>query len=434
MKQAAILIKEIAGGEVSMDILDVYPQEIKPQTVELSYEYLNNLTGKTIEQSVVKSIVESLEMKIVNENNTVLTLEVPTYRTDVTRACDVVEDVLRIYGYNNIEIPTQLKSSLVVKGVDDKAHKITDKISNVLVGEGFNEIMCNSLTKEAYYNTNQFPVENCVRIMNPLSSDLNVMRQTLLYGGLESISRNVNRKHADLKFFELGNVYAYNAEQKNAEAPLKAYREEQKLALWITGKSIKGSWAHPNQDATFYELKAYIDNIFAQLGVNQKSTTTQYTENDTFSQGIIIKTKDGKTLCQAGIVSNGILKQFKINQNIYFAELEWTTLTKTMKKKTTLFKDIAKYPEVSRDLALLIDKEIDFKQIEDIAKQTEKKLLKKVELFDVYEGKNLPENKKSYAVNFILQDEEKTLTDKQIDNVMGKLIHNLTTQLKAELR
>lgn len=354
----------------------------------------------------------------------------PAYRVDVTRPCDVVEDILRIYGYNNVEIPTQLKSSLVIKGEEDRKHKLQNLVSEQLVGAGFNEILNNSLTKTAYYGENA----SVVRIMNPLSQDLGVMRQTLLYGGLESIEHNVKRKAANLRFFEFGNVYFFDPEKANDDNPMQAYMEENRLGIWVTGKRVEGSWAHPNEDSTYFELSAYVQNIIQRIGLKQGATVTKKSENPIFSAGLTIETRAGKKLIEMGILSKQLLKRFDLTQPVYFAELNWTQLMKATKKNEVLYQELSKHPAVSRDLALLVDQKVEFAQIEQIARQTEKKLLKRVELFDVYEGKNLPAGKKSYAVNFILQDEEKTMNDKQIDAIMQKLIAQLKKQLSAELR
>ncbi len=435
LKQAALLCKELAGGKISMEIKDVYPEPIGDFKVELEYDYVNRLTGKNIPAATVKSIVQSLEMKIDAENETGLSLSVPPYRVDVQRPCDVVEDILRVYGYNNVEIPSQLKSSLVVKGDEDKKHKLEEIVSEQLVGCGFNEILNNSLTKAAYYEgLNRYEAENCVRIMNPLSSDLNVMRQSLLFGGLESIAYNANRKNPDLRFFEFGNVYNFSKEKHNPEMPMAAYKEECHLGLWVTGKRVKGSWAHPDEDSSFYELKAYVDNILRRIGLNSGTVVMHGSDNNIFSKGIAIENRGGKLLVEMGVVSKSLLKASGIDAPVYYADLNWSALAKAVRKNKVEYKEISKYPPVSRDLALLLDKSVDFAQIEQIAYQTEKKLLKNVELFDVYEGKNLPEGKKSYAVNFILQDEGKTLNDKQIDAVMNKLISNIRGKLGAELR
>jgi len=431
LQQAAILCQELAGGKVSMDIVDVYPKPIKNAVVDLSFEYVNNLIGKVINPGILNYLCRALDMEVKYENEQGMTIEIPAYRVDVQRPCDVVEDILRIYGYNNVEIPTQLKSSLVIKGDEDRKHKLANLVSEQLVGEGFNEILNNSLTKAAYYGDKQ---DTLVHIMNPLSSDLNVMRQTLLYGGLESIQHNVNRKRQNLRFFEFGNVYTFDPEKKNDDDPMQAYKEQNHAALWVTGKRVEGSWAHKNEDSTFYELSAYVENILRRIGLKPGMTVRKKSENDIFSSGLTIENRGGKKLVEMGIITKKLQKQFGLDNPVYYAEMNWTALMKVTKKNEVLYTEISKFPAVSRDLALLVDDSVEFAQIEQIARQTEKKFLKKVELFDVYEGDKLPAGKKSYAVNFILQDEEKTMGDKQIDAIMQKLIANIKKQLNAELR
>ena len=435
LQQAAILCKELAGGKVSMEICDVYPEPMQNAVVDLSYKYVHDLVGKDIPVEKIKSICESLEMKVLEETAEGLKLEIPAYRVDVTRPCDVVEDILRIYGYNNVEIPTQLKGSLVIKGDEDQKHKLANLVSEQLVGEGFNEILNNSLTKGAYYEgQNAFPAENCVKIMNPLSTDLNVMRQSLLFGGLESVQHNVNRKRGNLRFFEFGNVYTFDPAKQNDDDPMLAYKEQYHCGLWITGKRVEGSWAHANEESSFYELSAYVENILRRIGVKPGMIVRKKSESDIFSAGLTIENRGGKKLIEMGIITKKLLKQFGLDAPVFYAELNWTALMKVIKKNEVLYTEISKFPAVSRDLALLVDNSVEFAQIEQIARQTEKKLLKKVELFDVYEGDKLPAGKKSYAVNFILQDEEKTMGDKQIDAIMQKLIANIKKQLNAELR
>ena len=442
LKQAALLCKELAGGKVSMDIRDVYPVKMENPQVSLQYDYVDRLIGKQLPHDVIKDICQSLDIEVLSEGADGLLLEVPAYRVDVTRPCDVVEDILRIYGYNNVEIPTQLKSSLVIKGDEDRKHKLQNLVSEQLVGAGFCEILNNSLTKTAYYceeeGNEKSQASNLkpqiVRIMNPLSQDLGVMRQTLLYGGLESIEHNVKRKTPNLCFFEFGNCYFFDPEKQNDDNPMQAYKEENYLGLWVTGKRVEGSWAHPNEDSSYFELSAHVQNILQRIGLKPGSIVQKKSENPVFSAGVTIENRGGKKLIEMGILSKKLLKQFDLAQPVYFAELNWTQLMKATRKNEVKFTDIPRQPAVSRDLALLVDASVEFAQVEQVARQTEKKLLKRVELFDVYEGEHLPAGKKSYAVNFILQDEEKTMNDKQIDAVMQKLITNLKKQLGAELR
>ena len=435
LKQAALLCKELAGGKVSMEIKDVYPEPLPNFNVDLKYDYVHQLIGKEIPHDTIKSIVSSLEMVIKSEDADGLQLEVPAYRVDVQRPCDVAEDILRVYGYNNVEMPEQLKSSLVIKGDEDQKHKLENLVGEQLVGAGFNEILNNSLTKAAYYeDLNCYPAERLVSIVNPLSSDLNVMRQSILFGGLESIAYNANRKNPNLKFFEFGNTYQHFNEKADAENPMKAYAEESHLGLWVTGKRVEGSWAHPDEQSSFYELKAYVLNILSRIGLPLGSVVFKDSDNNIFSKGITVENRGGKVLVEMGVVARSLQKKFGIDNEVYFADLYWNQLTKAVRKQKVGFKEISKYPAVSRDLALLLDKDVEFARVEQIAYNAERKLLKKVELFDVYEGKNLPDGKKSYAVNFILQDEQKTLNDKAIDAVMQKIIQNLKKQLNAELR
>ena len=437
LKQAAILCKQLAGGKISMQIKDVYPEPMPDFPVRLNYEYAHRLIGKEIGAETIKNIATSLEMKIVKEDAEGIDLLVPAYRVDVQRPCDVVEDILRIYGYNNVEIPTQLKSSLTVQGDEDKAYHSQNLVAEQLVGEGFMEILNNSLSKTSYYTDlelNKYPLENVVKVMNPLSADLGVMRQTMLFGALESVARNINHKSQNLKFFEVGNTYLYNKEKWSEESPIKAYSQEAHMSLLITGKRVEGSWAHADEQSSIYELKAVVENILRRVGMPQNNLVIKHSDNNIFSKGVSYETRAGKVLVEMGILSNKLKKAFDIEQDVFYADVHWDNLVKTVKKVNLTYTDICKYPSVSRDLALLVDKNVEFAQIEQIARQTEKKLLKSVVLFDVYEGKNLPEGKKSYAVNFILQDEEKTLNDKQIDAIMKKLIANLTGKLNAELR
>lgn len=435
LKEAAILVKELAGGEIASDIKDNYPAPVADFAVELSYGYVNSLVGKVIPAETIKSIVTSLEMKIVAETAEGLSLSIPAYRVDVQRPCDVVEDILRIYGYNNVEIPTSLKSSLNVEGEVDKSVKLQNLVSEQLVGCGFNEILNNSLTAASYYDgLETYKPENLVRVMNPLSNDLNVMRASLLFGGLECIQHNANRKNADLRFFEFGNCYHFNAEKKNPEKVLAAYSEELHLGLWLTGKYISNSWAHPDMNSSVYELKAYVLNIFSRLGVNLGAMVFGNLSDDIYSVAISIHTRGGKLVATFGVLSKKLQKAFDIDNEVYYADINWKELMKAIKGKKVTYTEISKFPAVKRDLALLIDKKVQFAEIEKIAYETDKKLLKSVELFDVYEGKNLEAGKKSYAVSFVLQDENATLNDKQIDKLMQKLITNLQNKLDAKLR
>ena len=450
LKQAAIMARELAGARVSMQIVDVCPRPASDFNVSLDYAYVDALIGKHIPADTIKRIVTSLEMKIEQETPEGLTLIVPAYRVDVQRPCDVVEDILRIYGYNNVEIPTTLKSSLSVKGEPDKSYKLQNLVSEQLVGAGFREILNNSLQRGGYYDgLESYKSENLVRLLNPLSQDLNVLRQTLLFGGLESIARNTSYRNADLHFFEFGNCYRFTAENRSPiiipgvsssrdpeviKHVLDAYSEDYHLGMWLTGRRVSGSWAHPDEDTSFAELKAHVMNVFTRMGVPFGLLVFAEGHSDIFAKSLVIQNRGGKMLAEMGIVSPLVLKMFDITAPVYFADLRWNQLMKTIRNVKVSYQEISRFPAVSRDLALLLDESVEFGQIEKIAYQTEKRLLRAVTLFDVYEGKNLPAGKKSYAVNFILQDNEKTLNDKQIDAIMQKLIQQLTAQLHAELR
>lgn len=435
LKAAALLVKELGGGTISSDIQDVCIAEPADFIVDLNYEYVHQLIGKVIPVDTIKSIVTSLEMKILEETSEGVKLSVPPYRVDVQRPCDVVEDILRIYGYNNVEIPNTLKSSLTIKGENDRSNKLQNLIGEELVGCGFNEILNNSLTKAAYYNElKSYPVEHSVKLINPLSSDLGVMRQTLLFGGLESIARNANRQNADLRFFEYGNCYCFDASKRDAEKVLSAYSEDYHLALWLTGKKVSNSWAHPDEKTSVFELKAYVENILRRVGVKRHELTIESCEDDIFTQAMQLITRGGKRLATFGVVSHLITKAFEIDNEVFFADINWDVLHKVVSKQKISYTELSKFPAVRRDLALLLDEDVPFSEIEKIACETERKLLKDVNLFDVYEGKGLEAGKKSYAVSFILQDDNQTLNDKTIEKVMSKLINNLGDKLHATLR
>lgn len=435
LKQAAMLAKELAGGKISMSIKDVRKEEAKDFIVDLDYEYAFNLMGKVIDKNIIKEIVTSLEMKILEDSGNGLKLAVPPYRVDVTRPCDVVEDILRIYGYNNVEIPTSINSTLTIEGEEDRSHKLRDLVSEQLVGYGFNEVMNNSLTKTSYYETlENLSLNKAVKIMNPLSSDLGVMRQTLLFGGLENIKRNLNRKIEDLRFFEFGNCYHYDA-SKLSDNHMTAYSEELHLGMWLAGKREHNSWIKENEKTSIYELKAHVENVFRRLGVQaQALNISENAESDLMSVTLKYTAHNGKDIAVLGIVKHGILQKLDISGDVFFADINWTNLMKLTRKNKVVYSKLSKFPPVSRDLALLVKSDVKFADIERIARSTEKKLLKSVELFDVYEGKNIGEGMKSYAVNFILEDSEKTLTDERTDKVMKNIMNNLAREIGAQQR
>ncbi len=441
LKQAAMLIKELGGGSISMQIKDIYPTPIENFKVDFSYDYADRLTGKVLPRETMKSIITNLGITIEDESNDGLKLSVPPFRVDVQHPCDIVEEILRIYGYNNVEFGKSVQSSLTVQGEVDRAHKMQDLVSEQLVGCGFNEILNNSLTKAAYYDgLDCFPSEKLVRLINPLSADLNVMRQSMLFGGLESLSHNIRRQSADLRLFEFGKCYYFDAAKCEAAAneengnPLRAYSEDYRIGLWITGKKISASWTHKDEESTFFELKACVLNIFRRLGLDTAALRVEETEDGIFSSALSYSLRNGKGIARAGIVRSGILKRFDIEQPVFYADINWDELLKATRKNKVSYYDLPKFPAVRRDLALLVDKSVTFAQIEEVARASEKKLLKDITLFDVYEGKNLEAGKKSYAIAFMLQDESQTLNDKQIEKVMNSIIHNLEMKLEAKLR
>ena len=437
LKQAAMLVKELAGGTISMEIKDVEAEGLaKAFPVNIRYDQVNELIGKEIPAATVKSIVSSLEMQIVKEDAEGLSLLVPAYRVDVQRPCDVIEDILRIYGYNNVEIPTSVKSSLNIKGDVDRSNKLANLISEQLVGAGFNEILNNSLTKDAYYKGLECcPPSSLVHLMNPLSNDLGVLRGTLLFGGLEVIAHNANRKMANLRLFEVGNCYHMDASKESTpERPLAPYSEESHLGLWVCGNRVEGSWAHPAEETSVYELKAYVMNILQRIGLPLGGLVIGNGSSDLFGKSLQIADRNGKVFVELGLVRRALTARLGIEMPVYFADLNWTALMKKVRNASVSFREISKFPAVSRDLALLVDKSVEFAAIERVAYACEKKLLRSVVLFDVYEGKNLEAGKKSYAVNFILQDETKTMSDKQTDAIMQKIIAQLEKQIGAKLR
>ncbi len=372
-------------------------------------------------------------MDILSENEESLSLSIPPYRVDVERDVDVIEDILRIYGYNNILPGLEIKSSLSFSSKPD-SHKLQNIIAEQLTACGFNEIMNNSLTKSSYYeNLQSFPIEKSVKIINPLSADLSVMRQTLLFGGLESIAYNVNRRNADLKFYEIGTCSYFNKDNKKENDTLAPYSEELHLGLWLTGNKTPQSWVRKEENTTVYELKAYVENILRRLGFNLQQLVVGEYNDDLLSEALTVHTKSGKLLLVYGAVAKKQLKIFDIESDVFYADFSWNNLLPEVKKHKVTYTEIPKFPEVKRDLSLLIDQSVQFAEIEKIAYETERKLLKEVSLFDVYQGKNLEAGKKSYAVSFILQDETKTLTDSQIDGIMNKMIKNLGDKLDAKI-
>lgn len=440
LKVAALMVKALAGGTIVGEIQDVYPEKVHRPRVLLETEYMDSLIGQKVPSTAVDAILEALEVETLERhgdasNPTSRLLAVPTYRVDVTRPCDVVEDILRIYGYNRIEMPLQVRSSLSYKSTTDAAADMQRVVANQLSGAGFREILNNSLTAVSYYQDDE--PERCVRLLNPLSQDLAVMRRTLLYGGLESIEHNVNRKSKDLAMYEFGNVYFYDGSRESTvEAPLRPFSQGARLALWLTGDSRVASWQAPALEASFYDLRAYVDNILRHLGfdVARDIVYAVAEPSKLFAAAMNVATRKGKNLGILGIVSRAACGKCDLKVPVFFAELDWDALTNAAQKLGITYYDLPKTQAVKRDLALLIDTSVTMADIEKVVKDSEKKILRDVTLFDVYEGDKLPEGKKSYAITLILRDDEKTLQDKYIDNVMNRIIANLRNRLGAELR
>ena len=431
LKRAALLIKELGGGKITSEIIDIYPNPVADFEVEVKYAHIDRLIGKKIGQDTIKKILNALEIKIVKEDTEGLSLQIPPYRVDVRREADVIEDILRIYGFNNIEVPAKVNSTLSYSEKPDD-FQLKNKIADLLAANGFNEIMNNSLTKASYYeHLETYRPEETVMLFNPLSSDLSAMRQSLLFGGLETIAYNINRKNSNLRLFEFGKAYTFH--KKEGENHLKQYKEEDKLALFITGDKIQASWNSKEQKTDFFNLKSYAEMILIRLGFKTEILTLEECSADIYREGISY-TQNGKHIVTIGMLSHKVLKPNDIEQEVYYAEFSWENILKAIKNHTITFTPMPKFPAVKRDLALLLDKKISFKEVRDIAFRTEKKLLKSVTLFDVYEGEKLGAGKKSYAISFTLQDDEKTLTDKQIDKIMNKLMGTYKHQLSAEIR
>ncbi len=431
LKRAALLIKELAGGSISSEIVDVYPEAIQHFRINLFYSHVDRLIGKQLEHDTIKKILKSLEIEIVEESAEALLIDVPPYRVDVQKEADVVEEILRFYGFNNIEIATDVKSTISYAPKPD-SNKLRNIISDYLSSCGFNEAMSNSLTRAAYYQSSEtYKPENLVYIANPLSSDLNVMRQTLLFNGLEAVIRNFNYRNFDLKLYEFGNCYFLNSAKKTSD-PLDKYSEEAHLSVFITGKKSEINWNSKEQPTNFYFLKSYAENILRRLGYNVKLLNSHELNNEIFEYGIAYKLGN-YTIVNFGKLNKNCTKQFDIDKDVFYADFNWDSLLACL-PKTAQYVEISKFPEVKRDLALLVDKEITFAQIEAIAYKVEKKLLKHVSIFDVFEDEKLGANKKSYAVSYILQDETKTLNDFAIDKIMQTLINEYEKQLGAKVR
>lgn len=439
LKLAALLVKEVAGGTITGPVTDIYPSVVAPYEVEMNYGDFERLIGSEIAVDDIRRILDALEIERTDGADGALSLRVPTYRVDVRRPCDVIEDFLRIYDYNRVNNDKVLHTSLSYKTAVDAADDLRRNIADMLTGAGWIEILNNSLTAEAYYTSlADFSPEKCIKLLNPLSQDLNVLRQTLLFGGLSSIARNCNRRNSDLAFYEFGNVYCKEpGKESSAEAPLRPYKESSHLALWLCGNTRRGNWLRGAEESTFYDLRAGIETILRRVGLGGDKVTwsvDESREGDIFAQSLSISTAKGKYIGRAGIVHPEILKQFDIKQPVYYAELNRDVLSQQAASTNALYTPVPKTQPVKRDLSLLLDSCVSMADIEAIVYSADRRILRSVELFDVYEGDKLPAGKKSYAISITLQDDEKTLQDKYIDKVMSKIIEALRSKAGAELR
>jgi len=432
LKRAALLIKEVAGGAISSEIVDVNSSPVSHFEVDFNIHRAWSLIGKQIPEADIEKILDGLEIRVLKKNGQQWLLGVPTYRVDVRREADVVEDILRIYGYNNVDIGSKVNGTLSYTRKPDSL-QMQNIVSDYLSSNGFAEIMSNSLTKGGYYERlSTFPEVNSVKILNPLSNELNVLRQTLLFGGLESIQRNINFRNPNLKLYEFGNCYVFMPEVKSLK-PLDKYSEHFSIGIWLTGDNIKEHWMTKPEKQNFYHLKGYVHSILTRFGFSIDRIDVSEAPGDIFAYGLTY-TNQGQHLVTFGMVNSEILKQFDIKADVFFAEIMWLPLMEMIARTKIQYQELPKFPEVRRDLALLIDSSVKYDQIRKLAFETERKLLKSVNLFDVYQGKNIPEGKKSYAISYILQDESKTLTDEQIDRVMKRLIDVYVRELGAQIR
>ena len=433
-KRAALLMKELAGGTIASDITDIYPAPIGDFVFDVSLRRINALIGKEIPEATVREILAALEVKILEEKGDgVLTVAVPPYRVDVQREADLVEDILRIYGYNNVELPTHVRSTLSYAPRPDR-NRLMNLAADFLTDNGFTEIMSNSLTKGAYYEgLTSCPAERCVRILNPLSSDLNVLRQTLLFNMLEAVALNANRRNGDLKLYEFGNCYFYDEAKRQEEDHLAAYSEEYRLAIAVTGVATPQSWNVKPGKASFFTLRAVAEKLLRRFGIDIYALQTETLESDLFSEGLTMAL-NGKELLRIGSVAQKIRRRVDVKQEVYFLEMNFDALVRSTRKHRIAAAELSKFPEVKRDLALLVDKSVTFSALRDVAFAAERKLLRSVSLFDVYEGDKLPAGKKSYALSFVLEDKTRTLDDKTIERVMANLVKQFEQRCGAEVR
>ncbi len=432
-KRAALLMKELAGGSISSEITDICPVPAADFVFDISFARINALIGKEIPQETVRTILAALDVKILSEQEGRLTVAVPPYRVDVQREADLIEDILRIYGYNNVEVPSRVRSTLSYAPKPDRS-KLMNLAADFLTDNGFTEIMSNSLTKGAYYEgLAACPPERCVRIINPLSADLNVMRQTLLFNMLEAVCLNINHKNGDLKLYEFGNCYFYDEAKRTEENHLAAYSEEYRLAIAVTGVTTPQSWNTKPAKASFFTLRAVAEKLLRRFGIDIYALKSEPTQSDLFAEGLTMSL-NGKELLQIGVVSNRLRRLTDVKQEVYYLEMNFDALVRSTKKHRIAAEELSKFPEVKRDLALLVDRDVTFAALRSVALATERKLLKNVSLFDVYEGDKLPEGKKSYALSFILEDKTRTLDDKTIERVMANLTRQFEQQCGAQVR
>ena len=432
-KRAALLMKELAGGSISSEITDICPVPAADFVFDVSFARINALIGKEIPQETVRTILAALDVKILSEQEGRLTVAVPPYRVDVQREADLIEDILRIYGYNNVEVPSRVRSTLSYAPKPDRS-KLMNLAADFLTDNGFTEIMSNSLTKAAYYEgLATCPPERCVRIINPLSADLNVLRQTLLFNMLEAVCLNINHKNGDLKLYEFGNCYFYDEAKRTEENHLAAYSEEYRLAIAVTGIATPQSWNTKPEKASFFTLRAVAEKLLRRFGIDIYALKSEPTQSDLFAEGLTMSL-NGKELLQIGVVSNRLRRLTDVKQEVYYLEMNFDVLVRSTKKHRIAAEELSKFPEVKRDLALLVDRDVTFAALRSVALATERKLLKNVSLFDVYEGDKLPEGKKSYALSFILEDKTRTLDDKTIERVMANLTRQFEQQCGAQVR
>ena len=433
LKRAAMLMQELAGGRITSEIIDINPTPAKHFEFDFSLDRARKLIGKDIAEETFMTILSALDVEVRGREGDVLKVAVPPYRVDVQREADLVEDVLRVYGYNNIEISDHVNSTLSYAPKPDKA-RLQNIASDYLTANGYTEIMSNSLTKGAYYEGSKtYPVERCVKILNPLSQDLNVMRQTLLFNALEAVELNVNRRNANLKMYEVGNCYAYAEEKASEENVLAKYEESYRIGITVTGLATQLAWNAKAEASSFFTLRAAVERLLKRFGIDLYALQSESIDDDLYADAIVFK-QGPKEVLRMGVVSPIVRKKFDIKQEVYFAEIDFDQLIKMTKKSKVQFKELSKFPEVKRDLALLVDKGVSFSTLRSIAFGAEKKLLKSVSLFDVYEGDKLPEGKKSYALSFILEDRNQTLTDKQIERSMSNIQTQLEQKAGAEVR